>query len=110
LKENTADKEGFILISAASHDAIIFSSDLPMGKYIHEGTGKYWEAALEDPDKWARWIVLRTHDMNDWTFREIKDTEGFQNFELVDHYPFADIYELKDEFIDGVQKERVVWD
>jgi len=110
LKENTSDKEGFILISVASHDAIIFSSGLPMGKYIHEGTGKYWEAAVDEPDKWARWIVLRTHDMNDWTFREVKDTEGFKNFELVDHYPFADIYQLKDEYVDGVQKETVVWE
>lgn len=110
LKENTADKEGFVLVSVASHDAIIFSSGLPMSKYIHEGTGKYWEAATENPDKWARWIVLRTHDMNDWTFREVKDTSGFKNFELVDHYPFADIYQLRDEYIDMVQKEPVLWD
>lgn len=110
LKENAAGKDGFILISAASHDAIIFSSGLPMSKYIHEGTGKYWDAATDNPDKWARWIVLRTHDMGDWTFREIKDTSGFNNFELVDHYPFADIYELKAEYVDAVQKEPVVWD
>ena len=110
LRENAADKEGFVLISVASHDAIIFSSGLPMSKYIHEGTGKYWEAATDNPDKWARWIVLRTHDMNDWTFREVKDTVGFKNFELVDHYPFADIYQLRDEYVDGVQKEPVIWD
>jgi len=110
LKENTTDKEGFILISVASHDAIIFSSDLPMSKYIHEGSGKYWEVATENPDEWARWIVVRTNDMNDWTFREIKDTSGFENFELIDHYPFADIYQLKDEYVDGVQKGPVAWD
>lgn len=33
--------KGFVLISAASHDAIIFSSGLPMKKCIHKGTGTY---------------------------------------------------------------------
>ncbi|KKQ43533.1 MAG: Glycosyl transferase family 2 [Microgenomates group bacterium GW2011_GWC1_37_8] len=98
LRENTKSKEGYILISAASHDAVIFSSGLPMKKFIHEGTGAYWDYAVEDPDKWASWIVLRTHDVNDLTFREIQDAQGFKNFELVDHYPFADIYQLKPEY------------
>lgn len=102
LQENAKDKPGFILISAASHDAIIFSSGLPIKKYIHEGTGAYWDYAVEDPDKWARWIVVRTHDLNDMTFREIHDAEGFKNYDLVDHYPFADIYQLKDEYVAGV--------
>ena len=83
LSQNTSDKDGFVLISAASHDAIIFSSGLPMKKFIHEGTGLYWESATTAPDKWARWIVLRTYDDNDLTFRLIKDAPGFKRFELV---------------------------
>jgi len=102
LRDNAKDKPGFVLISAASHDAIIFSSSLPMKKFIHEGTGLYWDYAIENPDKWARWIVVRTHDMNDLTFKEIWDTDGFKKFSLVDHYPFADIYQLKDEYVDGI--------
>jgi hypothetical protein len=102
LRENAKDKPGFILISAASHDAIIFSSGLPMKKFIHEGTGAYWDYAVENPDKWARWIVVRTHDLNDMTFREIRDAEGFKKYTLIDHYPFADIYELKNEYIAGL--------
>ncbi len=110
LKENAAEQEGFVLISAASHDAIIFSSGLPMKRFIHEGTGKYWEAATDDPSRWARWIVLRTNDMSDWTFREIKGTEGFAKFDLVDSYPFADIYQLKDEYVESVNKKPVKWE
>ena len=103
LNDNTKDKPGFILISVASHDAIIFSSGLPMKKYIHEGTGAYWDYAVENPDKWARWIVMRTHDLNDMTFREVHDAQGFiNNYDLVDHYPFADIYQLKDEYAEDV--------
>lgn len=110
LKDNVNDNEGFILISVASHDAIVFSSGLPMKRFIHEGTGKYWEAATDDPSLWARWIVLRTNDMNDWTFREIKDTSGFTKFELVDSYPFADIYQLKEEYVENVHKKPVIWE
>ncbi len=95
LSQHVNKEEGFVLISAASHDAIIFSSGLPMKRFIHEGTGKYWDNAIENPDKWAKWIILRTNDESDLTWRKIHDTEGFKNFDRVESYPFADIYELK---------------
>jgi hypothetical protein len=97
LHDNAMNKDGFILISAASHDAIIFSSGLPLSKFIHEGTGAYWESALASPDRWARWIVMRTYDPNDLTYRELskQDPKWETNYTLVDHYPFADIYEIK---------------
>ena len=102
LRKNVLREEGYVLISAASHDAIIFSSGLPMKKFIHEGTGAYWDYAVENPDKWAKWIVMRTYDMNDLTYNEIHDAEGLEKYELVDHYPFADIYRLKSEYISEV--------
>jgi hypothetical protein len=108
LKQNAKDEKGFILISAASHDAIIFSSGLPMKRYIHEGTGKYWDEAVENPHLWARWIILRTNDLSDWTFREVHDAPGFQHYELVDHYPFADIYQLEDEYLDELITEPIL--
>ena len=42
LREHAGPEKGFILISAASHDSIIFSSGLPMKRFIHEGTGTYY--------------------------------------------------------------------
>ncbi len=98
LKINARD-DGFVLISAASHDAIIFSSGLPMSKFIHEGTGSYWIAATSAPDRWARWIIMRTHDRNDQTFRLLENNKGLEKYKLVGHYPFADIYELKPEYL-----------
>ncbi|OGM72830.1 hypothetical protein A3H19_05720 [Candidatus Woesebacteria bacterium RIFCSPLOWO2_12_FULL_39_9] len=97
LKANTSNREGFVLISAASHDAIIFSSGLPMKKFIHEGTGAYWQSATTTPDHWARWIVMRTHDDNDLVWKSVSRSEGFIKYYLVDSYPFADIYVLKQE-------------
>ncbi|MBW7955333.1 hypothetical protein H3C66_01225 [Patescibacteria group bacterium] len=107
LNKNTANEKGFILISAASHDAIIFSSGLPMKRYIHEGTGAYWESATASPDRWARWIVMRTNDVNDQTFR-LLNKDALEKYELVNSYPFADIYQLKAEFIPQVNTEPVL--
>lgn len=107
LRDNAKDKEGFILMSAASHDAIIFSSGIKMKRFIHEGTGAYWESALEAPDRWARWIVMRTHDNNDLVFREINKEAWAEFYTLVDHYPFADIYELKQQYLDTLNTEPV---
>ena len=108
--KNNADKEGFILISAASHDAIIFSSGHPMKKFIHEGTGAYWESATVSPDRWARWIVMRTNDNNDLTFKLISKTKAYKEswYTLVDSYPFADIYEIKPEHIKNLNTKPIL--
>lgn len=104
---NAADKDGFILIAAASHDAIIFSSGLPMSKFIHEGTGAYWESATTSPDRWARWIVMRTHDDNDSVFKLVKKSPGFLKYKKIQSFPFADIYELSDEYLENLNTKPV---
>lgn len=110
LEKNAKDKEGYILISAASHDAIIFSSTLPMKRFIHEGTGKYWESAIENPDLWARWIVMRTYDMADLVYKGVHDKPGFPYYHLVDSYPFADVYELDEKYLSNLNTEAVFKD
>lgn len=99
LAKNAGPKKGFVLISAASHDAIIFSSGMPMKRFIHEGTGLYWKSALALPDRWARWIIMRTYDDNDGTWKNVKNTKGIEKYNLIHKYPFADIYELKEEYV-----------
>ena len=108
LNKNAKDKEGFVLISAASHDAIIFSSGLSMKKFIHEGTGTYWESATTSPDRWARWIIMRTNDDNDLTFRSVKKTTGFKKYEKVESFPFADIYEIRPEYLSQLETKAVL--
>ncbi len=107
LANNAANKNGFVLISAASHDAIIFSSGLPMSRFIHEGTGEYWKSATTSPDRWARWIVTRTYDDNDSTWKLIKNSDGLSKYRLVANYPFADVYELREEFLDNLTTDTV---
>lgn len=107
LADHAKNQKGFILISVASHDAILFSSGLPMARYIHEGTGAYWESAIVAPDRWARWIIMRTNDENDLTWRSIKNAPGLVKYEKVGEFPFADIYKLKDEFLFDLNTEPV---
>lgn len=108
LTKFTANQKGFILISAASHDAIIFSSGLPMKRFIHEGTGAYWESATTSPDRWARWIVMRTNDDNDLTFKAVSRTPAYKYYDLVVSYPFADIYQLQDEYLSNLNTEPIL--
>lgn len=108
LSNNAKNKDGFVLISAASHDAIIFSSGLPMSKFIHEGTGSYWEEATTSPGHWARWIIMRTYDNNDMTYKAVSKTPDLVKYNLVGKYPFADIYELKDEYLPGLNTKPIL--
>jgi hypothetical protein len=108
LKTAAKDTEGFILISAASHDAIIFSSGLPMSRFIHEGTGQYWEDSLAEPDQWARWIVMRTYDENDLTYKGVSKSEGLKKYHLVASYPFADVYEINTEYLGQLKTKPVL--
>lgn len=105
LHTHAINEKGFILISAASHDAIIFSSGLPMKRFIHEGTGLYWENATTLPDRWARWIVMRTYDDNDLTWKAVSRVPGFAMYQKVASYPFADVYELKPEYLPTLNTE-----
>ena len=105
LRDNASGEKGFVLISAASHDAIIFSSTMPMKKFIHEGTGTYWESATTSPDRWARWIVMRTNDLNDQTFKLVLESGQLEKYDKVESYPFADIYQLKEEYLPQLNTE-----
>jgi len=107
LHVHAKNEKEFILISAASHDAILFSSGIPMKRFIHEGTGAYWEAATTVPDRWARWIIMRTYDNADLTWKSVSKTEGFSKYDKVGQYPFADIYELKPEYRSQLNTKEV---
>ncbi|MBI2595748.1 hypothetical protein HYW46_03375 [Candidatus Daviesbacteria bacterium] len=102
LNQNAKDKDGFVLISVASHDAIVFSSGLPMSKFIHEGTGAYWDLATTNPSHWARWIVMRTYDDKDMVYKAVSKTKELDHYDLVAKYPFADVYKLQEQYVSNL--------
>lgn len=56
LKANYDD--GLIMISALKHDQIMFRLGHPYKTYIHEGTGKYWLTSRDNPEIYAKWILM----------------------------------------------------
>lgn len=99
LGNRVREETGFILISTAKHDAILFTSSINQKRFIHEGTGLYWENSLARPEKWARWIVLRPNHMSDAVYKAMIKTDYKNKYNLVLDYKTADVYELKPEYL-----------
>ena len=49
---------GPILISASGHEDQMFEMGFDYKTYIHEGTNKYWKESLDDPPRYAKWVIL----------------------------------------------------
>jgi len=50
---------------------------------------------------------MRTYDMNDLTFNTVSKTDALSKYDLVGQYPFADIYELKPEYISQLNTKPI---
>jgi len=99
LATHASNSSELILISVASHDAIIFSSGLPMARFIHEGTGRYWENATTRPDRFVKWIVMSTNNDQDLTWKAVSRVHNLEYYHKVAVYPFADVYELDESML-----------
>lgn len=93
------EKDGLVLISAYTHDASMFVSGLPMRRFVHEGVNTHYLRAIEHPDRCVRWIVMKTSYSGDSIWSAMKDNPAMSRYELIAHYSFADIYELKPEYV-----------
>jgi hypothetical protein len=49
---------GKILISAGSMEDQMFNTGLDYKDFIHEGTDKYWKESLDNPSRYAKWVVI----------------------------------------------------
>ena len=49
---------GKILISASSHEDQMFEMGFDYKTFIHEGTNKYWKESLDNPSRYAKWVVI----------------------------------------------------
>lgn len=75
---------GLIFISASSHEDQMFEMGFNYSTYIHEGTGKYWKESLDDPDRYATWVVIDNGHPEDKiakTFSRVDILE--RNYDLV---------------------------
>ncbi len=49
---------GKILISAGSQEDQMFLMGFPYKTFIHEGTNKYWKESIDNPSRYAQWVVI----------------------------------------------------
>ena len=93
VENNLADEEGLILVAASSNDALMFSSGLPMRRFITEGAQKYWQASLADPTRHAKWVIMHKGDL---VHKSLIGNELFLNsYRLVYRDSFIHIYKLE---------------
>ncbi len=54
--------EGLVLFDDFSRTISIVRSGIPMESIIYVGNKPYWEESLEEPEKYATWIVMQEND------------------------------------------------
>ncbi len=50
--------QGLILISANAHEDFMFQAKLPYDRFIYEGSRDYWTESLNNPAKYAEWVIF----------------------------------------------------
>lgn len=94
LEENY--KGGLILVTLASHDAFVARTHIPIKNYIHEGNGKYWQQALNDPSSIVEYVAFLTFPP-DAVYKRLKNSPSFKkNYAIVHTYKEFEIYKKKD--------------
>lgn len=87
---------GLILVSASSHEDQMFQMGFNYRTYIHEGTGKYWDESLDNPAKYATWVIIDYGHPQDMVRRELKDFPRLErDFSIVYDHEQVKIYKIK---------------
>lgn len=53
---------GLVLLDDYARTLSVIRANIPMDKLIYIGTKPYWQESLENPEKYARWIVMQKGD------------------------------------------------
>lgn len=78
LLRNATDPQSKILTSISFNNALAFSTGFPLKRFIHEGTGKYWTEALENPESLAEYVVMANGDVGDPVYNALIKGEPTQ--------------------------------
>jgi len=104
IKENV-DNDGLILVAASSNDALLFSSGLPLKRFITEGAKEYWGASLDKPSVFAKWVVMHKGDLVE---KSLKDNDDFlTNYRLVYKDSFSYIYKRELELLTPLTEDEL---
>ncbi len=67
---------GLVLFDDFSRTISIVRTGIPMQNIIYIGNKPYWEESLQEPEKYATWVVMQEHDALWKNFVENKELEG----------------------------------
>jgi len=110
LVQNAKEKDGLILTSISYNNALAFSTGMHLKRFIHEGTGKYWKESLDNPSKYAKWIVMANGDVGDQVYDELvkkKNPYFIHDYELKMRGKHTDIYGKKDSRLASKNTQNV---
>lgn len=91
--KNNAD-DGLILVDASKNDALIFTSGIPLKRYVVEGSRRYWEDSIADPTRYIKWVIMKSGDAVNANLRD--NSKFLNNYTLVYKDPYAYVYVLDD--------------
>ena len=75
---------GKILISASGHEDQMFQMGFDYKTYIHEGNNKYWKESLDNPPRYASWVILdKGQDRDPIAMKKGIDTVLARDYKLV---------------------------
>jgi 4-amino-4-deoxy-L-arabinose transferase-like glycosyltransferase len=91
-----------LVMESYGNDILQYSSGIPLGNVIYEGSYHMWEDALKNPQDWGEWVIMRGFVEDDdldadkmWTLHH--DSEVFhQYFELAFENGPHSIYQRRD--------------
>jgi len=89
---------GLILMDDYARTMSVIRSGLPMENVIYIGNKPYWEESLENPEKYARWIVMQKNDTvwNTFLIEENKQAQLYKYFEKTYTSPDILIFKRSD--------------
>ncbi|HSW88399.1 MAG TPA: hypothetical protein VLG12_04510 [Candidatus Saccharimonadales bacterium] len=88
--------KGKILISAAGHEDQMFMMGFDYKTYIHEGTNKYWKESLDNPPRYASWVVYdKAQERDPIAVKQNIDVILLRDYTLVFHDDQVKVYKIK---------------
>ena len=74
---------GLILASTGGNDKRMFDTGIDQKNFITEGAGYFWNESLQNPAKYAKWVILSKNNLRDLLDRSINKEKLFVEFSVV---------------------------
>jgi len=111
-KVNMNNNDELIMLSMVN-SSLAFDMGFPLKRYIHEGTGRYWETSIIDPSIYATWLILpKGNEYNPMYIKLVKDgnSKFLRTFDEVKEFDDLIIYKRKEHPRDTIYaKNGELW-